>query len=118
MTLTGLTVRGRHGVFDFEKRDGQDFVIDMTVTFDVAAAAAADDVAATVDYGALARLAADIVAGPPRDLIETVATEIAETALARWPLRAVEVTLHKPHAPIPATFGDVAVTVRRERGRP
>lgn len=114
ITLTGLTVRGNHGVFDHEKRDGQDFVIDVTVWMDLAAAAAADDLAATLDYGELATLTDAIVAGPPRDLIETVAVEIAETALARWPIDAVEVTVHKPQAPILLQFADVAVTVRRE----
>lgn len=115
IALTGLTVRGYHGVFDHEKRDGQDFVIDALVWLDLSEAARTDDLAATLDYGALAELARAVVAGPPRDLIETVATEIAETALARWPVYAVEITVHKPHAPIPLQFADVAVTVRRSR---
>lgn len=115
IALTGLTVRGFHGVFDHEKRDGQDFVIDALVWLDLSEAARTDDLAATLDYGALAELAREVVAGPPRDLIETVATEIAETALARWPVYAIEVTVHKPHAPIPLQFADVAVTVRRSR---
>src|SRR3954453_18776772 len=69
--LRGLTVRGNHGVFDHERRDGQDFVIDITVWIDLEAAAASDDLADTLDYGALAKGAADIVAGTPRNLIET-----------------------------------------------
>ena len=72
--LRGLTVRGHHGVFDHERRDGQDFVVDITVWIDLATAAASDDLADTLDYGTLARRAADIVAGPPRKLIETVST--------------------------------------------
>ncbi len=76
--LRGLRIRGHHGVFDHERRDGQDFVVDITVWIDLAAAAASDDLADTVDYGALAQRAADIVAGPPRKLIETVAAEIAD----------------------------------------
>lgn len=115
IVLQGLTVRGRHGVFDYEKRDGQDFVIDVTVWMDLAPAARDDDLAATLDYGALAEMTRVIVAGPPRDLIETVAVDIAEQALRRWPVDAVEVTVHKPHAPIPLQFADVAVTVRRTR---
>lgn len=121
ITLTGLAVRGHHGVYDFEKRDGQDFVVDLTVWLDLTQAAVTDDLAATVDYGALAGLAADIVGGPPRDLIETVAAEIADSVMARYPAHAVEVTLHKPSAPIPLSFVDVAVTIRRSvnggRGR-
>ena len=113
--LRGLTVRGHHGVFDHERRDGQDFVVDVTVWVDLAAAAASDDLADTVDYGALARLTADVVAGPPRNLIETVAAEIAEAVMADERLHAVEVVVHKPEAPIPLTFADVAVVARRSR---
>ena len=113
--LRGLTVRGNHGVFEHERRDGQDFVVDVTVWIDLAAAAASDDLADTVDYGALAQLAADIVAGPPRNLIETVAAEIADAVMADQRLHAVEVVVHKPDAPIPLTFSDVAVVARRSR---
>ncbi|MEU0495140.1 dihydroneopterin aldolase [Mycobacterium sp. NPDC006124] len=113
--LRGLTVRGNHGVFDHERRDGQDFVVDVTVWIDLAAAAASDDLADTVDYGGLARLAADVVAGPPRNLIETVAAEIADTIMTDERLHAVEVVVHKPDAPIPLTFADVAVVARRSR---
>ncbi len=76
--LRGLAVRGNHGVFDHERRDGQDFVIDITLWIDLAAAAASDDLNDTYDYGVLAQRAAEIVAGPARNLIETVAAEIAE----------------------------------------
>lgn len=113
--LRGLTVRGNHGVFDYEKRDGQDFLIDLVVWFDQRAAAASDDLADTVDYGALAQGAADIVAGPSRDLIETVAAEIAEHVMGDARIQAVEVTVHKPSAPIPLVFQDVAVVARRTR---
>jgi dihydroneopterin aldolase len=113
--LRGLSVRGNHGVFDHERRDGQDFLVDVTVWLDLAAAAASDDLADTVDYGALAQLAADVVAGPPRNLIETVAAEIADAVMADERLHAVEVVVHKPDAPIPLTFSDVAVVARRSR---
>jgi len=115
--LSGLTVRGHHGVFDHERRDGQDFRLDLTVWADQRAAAASDDLADTVDYGALAQTAAEIIAGPPRDLIETVAAEIAEAVLAEPRITAVQVRLHKPSAPIPLEFDDVAVVITRERGR-
>lgn len=115
--LRGLSVRGNHGVFDHERRDGQDFLVDVTVWLDLAAAAASDDLADTVDYGALAQLAADVVAGPPRNLIETVAAEIADAVMADERLHAVEVVVHKPDAPIPLTFSDVAVVARRSRRR-
>lgn len=114
--LRGLRVRGNHGVFEHEKRDGQDFLVDITIWFDQRRAAASDDLADTVDYGALAQGAADVVAGPGRDLIETVAAEIAENVLTDERIHAVEVTLHKPSAPIPLVFADVAVVARRSRG--
>lgn len=115
--LRGLTVRGNHGVFDHERRDGQDFVIDLTVWLDLTAAAASDDLADTVDYGGLAQKAHDIVAGPPRDLIETVAAEIADDVMNDQRIEAVEVVVHKPQAPIPLTFSDVAVVAHRSRTR-
>ncbi|GBE67369.1 dihydroneopterin aldolase [Mycobacterium sp. MFM001] len=113
--LRGLTVRGRHGVFDHERAEGQDFVIDITVWIDLVDAAASDDLSDTYDYGVLAQRAADIVAGPPRNLIETVAGEIAEDVMKDKRIHAVEVTVHKPQAPIPQTFADVAVVARRSR---
>ena len=117
ITLSGLRLRGFHGVFDHERRDGQDFVVDITLWLDLSEAVAGDDLAATVHYGELAQLAAEIVAGPPRNLIEAVAGEIADRVMATYPLHAVEVTLHKPSAPIPLDFQDVSVTVRRSTKR-
>lgn len=113
--LRGLTVRGNHGVFEHERRDGQDFVIDVTVWIDLDAAAATDDLADTLDYGTLASRAAAIVSGPPRNLIETVSAEIAEDVMTDQRVHAVEVVVHKPSAPIPLTFHDVAVVARRSR---
>jgi dihydroneopterin aldolase len=115
ITLTGLRVRGHHGVYEHEKRDGQDFVVDVTVWIDLDRAAASDDVAETVHYGELASRVAEIVGGEPRNLIETVGTEIAENVMADGRAHAVEVTIHKPDAPIPLDFADVAVTIRRSR---
>jgi len=113
--LRGLTVRGRHGVFDHERANGQDFVVDITVWIDLAEAAASDDLADSYDYSALAQLAADVVAGPPRKLIEGVGSAIAEQVMADERVHAVEVAVHKPQAPIPHQFADVAVVVRRSR---
>ena len=113
--LRGLVVRGNHGVFDHEQRDGQDFVIDLVLWLDLSAAAASDDLADTVHYGELAQRAHDIVAGPSRDLIETVGAEIADDVMTDERVAACEVTVHKPSAPIPLTFSDVAVVTRRSR---
>lgn len=113
--LRGLRVRGHHGVFDHERRDGQDFVVDVTVWMDLAPAAASDDVTDTLHYGELAEAAAAIVAGKPYNLIETVAARIADGVMADARVIATEVTLHKPQAPIPLDFADVAVVARRSR---
>ncbi|KAA0917926.1 dihydroneopterin aldolase [Dietzia sp. ANT_WB102] len=114
--LRGLRVRGTHGVFEHEKRDGQDFLVDLVLWTDFTAAATSDDLADTVDYGALALYARDVVSGPSCDLIETVASRIADGVMEMAPAaHAVEVTLHKPEAPIPADFADVAVVARRSR---
>ena len=107
--LRGLTVRGHHGVFEHERRDGQDFVVDITVWIDLADRGGQRRPCRHLDYGALAQRAADIVGGPPRNLIETVAGEIAEDVMADERVHAVEVVVHKPQAPIPLTFADVAV---------
>ena len=115
ITLTGLTVFGYHGVFDFERRQGQEFTIDLILQVPLAAAAASDDVADTVHYGELADRVAAIVAGEPVNLIETLAQRIADAALDDARVAAVTVTVHKPHAPIEQTFADVSVTVRRGR---
>ena len=113
--LKGLRVRGNHGVFEHERHDGQLFIVDATLWADLRAAAASDDLADTLDYGALAQRAAGIIGGPARQLIETVAAEIAEDVMGDERVHAVEVVLHKPSAPIPLDFADVAVVARRSR---
>jgi dihydroneopterin aldolase len=111
--LTGLTAFGRHGVFGFERENGQDFTIDLRLSLSTRRAAESDDVADTVHYGELAEQVVAIVAGEPVNLIETLAQRIADAVLADERVRAVDVTVHKPHAPIAAQFSDVSVTVHR-----
>ena len=113
--LRGLRVRGRHGVFEHERRDGQEFVVDVTVWMDLAPAAASDDLADTLHYGELAERTAGIVAGEPCNLIETVVARVADMVMRDARVQAVEVALHKPEAPIPLEFADVAVVTRRTR---
>lgn len=113
--LTGLTVFGRHGVFEHERENGQDFVIDLRLHLALTDAAASDDVADTVHYGELAEKVAAVVSGEPVDLIETLAERISAVVLEDHRVQLVSVTVHKPHAPIPLTFSDVAVTVHRGR---
>lgn len=113
--LTGLRVRGHHGVYPFERTGGQDFVVDVELELPLGPAAASDDVADTVHYGELAGRLAEVVAGEPVNLIETLASRLVAVCLADDRVSAATVTVHKPSAPIPHTFSDVAVRLRRCR---
>lgn len=115
ITLTGLTVFGRHGVFAFEREQGQEFTVDVTLRLDLRPAAASDDVRDTVHYGELAEALALIIEGEPVDLIETLAERLADACLADERVHDTTVTVHKPHAPIERAFSDVSVTVHRSR---
>lgn len=111
--ITGIRGRGFHGVLDFERRDGQDFLVD--VAYDLPAPVGADDIAATINYAEVAQAAHDRITGDPVDLIETLAEEIAAAVLALGSPR-VTVTVHKPSAPIPVPFDDVSITIERTAG--
>jgi dihydroneopterin aldolase len=113
IALTGLRVWGRHGVLAQERRDGQDFVVDAMLTVDTRAAAASDDLGDTIDYAGVADRLAAVVAGEPVDLIETLAARLADACLQDERVISVRLTVHKPAAPIPHAFADVAVTVVR-----
>jgi dihydroneopterin aldolase len=113
IALTGLRVRGHHGVLAAERRDGQDFVVDAVLSLDTRAAASSDALQDTVDYGALAAQLADVVSGEPCDLLETLADRLAAVCLTHPQVFEVEVTVHKPQAPIPVAFEDISVTVVR-----
>lgn len=116
LSVTGIECWAHHGVFDFEKRQGQVFKVDLALGMDTSPAAASDDLADTVNYGTLV---ADVVAAverDPVDLIETVAQRIADVCLTNPKVEWARVTLHKPDAPIEATFSDVTLTITRRRG--
>jgi dihydroneopterin aldolase len=113
ITLTGVTAVGHHGVFDFERREGQPFVVDAVLYLDFAPAAASDDVRDTAHYGEVAQRITEWISGEPLNLIEALAVRIADSLLAEFRLQAVDITVHKPQAPIEVPFGDVAVTVHR-----
>jgi 7,8-dihydroneopterin aldolase/epimerase/oxygenase len=113
--LRGLTVRGRHGVYDFEREQGQEFRVDVTLQLDLEPAVASDDVAETVHYGELADRLAAVIAGEPVNLIETLADRLVTVCLADSRVQAATVTVHKPQAPIEHAFTDVAVTLHRRR---
>lgn len=118
IAVRGLSATGHHGVFEFEKREGQTFVVDVVLGVDTREAAATDDLASTVNYADIAAAVVALIEGEPVDLIETLAQHVADACLAREGVEAVEVTVHKPEAPVGVTFGDVTVTISRRARRP
>ena len=115
VVLRGLRGFGRHGWFDWEREQGQEFVVDVELVVDTSPAAASDDLADTVDYGALATDVVAVVEGEPVRLVETLAQRIADVCLRRDLVDAVTVTVHKPQAPVQVPVADVAVTIHRRR---
>jgi 7,8-dihydroneopterin aldolase/epimerase/oxygenase len=115
ITVTGLEAFGHHGVLPHERRYGQRFSVDLALEVDLAAAARSDALDDTIDYGRLSGDVAAIVAGEAVDLIEALAGRIAVRCLQDERVRAVEVTVHKPNAPVPVVAREVAVTLRRTR---
>jgi len=113
LAITGIECFGHHGVFEFERREGQVFRIDLVLGLDTSAAAASDDLHDTVDYGSLVMQVKAAVESDPVDLIETLAQRIADVCLLDARVEWVRVTVHKPDAPIDATFSDVALTITR-----
>lgn len=111
ITLRGLAATGFHGVLEHERRDGQTFSVDLR--FETALEPGHDDLSATVNYAEVASTVVDRITGAPVQLIETLASHIADDVLAINGVRTVEVTVHKPQAPVPVAFTDVAVTVIR-----
>lgn len=120
VTLTGLSALGFHGVFDHERRHGQTFIVDVSLEFDTRPAAESDRIDDTMNYASVAQLVHARIIGDPVNLIETLAENIAAdvfvmNADGAVGLTAVEVTVHKPQAPIEHEFTDVSVSIRRER---
>ena len=115
IVLRGLRGHGFHGVYDAERQTGQPFVVDVELVLDLRPAAASDDVADTVHYGELAEQVLAVVEGEPVALVETLAQRVAEVCLADPRVARATVTVHKPEAPVPVAFDDVAVTIVRSR---
>jgi 7,8-dihydroneopterin aldolase/epimerase/oxygenase len=115
VSLLGLRAFGYHGVLAGERAQGQEFLADAVLWIDTRPAAAADDLSLTVDYGELAGRLANIISGEPVSLIETLADRLATACLADPKVREVEITVHKPYAPVGVPVKDVTVTIRRSR---
>jgi dihydroneopterin aldolase len=116
ITIAGLESHAHHGVYAFEREQGQLFRVDAVLELDTAPAAAGDDLERTVNYAELAQGLHAVLAGEPVDLLETLAQRLADVCLAHPLVEAVEITVHKPHADLGVPFDDVTVAIRR--GRP
>jgi dihydroneopterin aldolase len=119
--IKGLRVFAHHGVFDFERQNGQDFYIDATVWVN-SKSAVTDDLKQTVHYGELAKLLVEAVKSQPVDLIEALAQRLLDLCLnfgggsVSGLVKKAKVTVHKPNAPIPHDFEDVSVTLKGRNG--
>jgi dihydroneopterin aldolase len=115
LAVHGIRATGYHGVFEHERRQGQEFVVDVTLGVDTRPAGAEDELAKTVDYGRLTLQIRKAIESDPVNLIETLANRVAERCLGDPLVQWVEVTVHKPHAPIGVPFDDVTLTILRSR---
>jgi 7,8-dihydroneopterin aldolase/epimerase/oxygenase len=116
MFLTGLLIHAHHGVMEHEERVGQRFILDLELSLDLADAARSDKLADTVSYAAIAETATRAFTARSYKLVEAAAGAVVDAILAGFArVTAVKITVHKPHAPIAATFADVGVTLVRSR---
>lgn len=116
MRIEGIEALGYHGVYDAERESGQPFIVDVELKVDLEKAGKTDDLNETLDYNDIAILIHNEIIGPPVKLIEALAERIAQKILKTYPtIEKVEVTVHKPRAPITVPFGDVSITIKRER---
>jgi dihydroneopterin aldolase len=110
--ILGISGWGYHGVLESERREGQEFHVDITMG--VSLVGLDDDLAKTVDYSVIAQRTHDVIVGEPHQLIETVAQRIVDSCRDFPQITHVEVAVHKPSAPIEVPFRDVVVRIRRE----
>lgn len=115
ITLRGIRARGYHGVLDFEREQGQDFIVDVILNVDLSRPGRTDELNSTIDYSQIAEAVVTEIQGPPLNLIEGLAQRIARRCLGYDKVKQVTVTVHKPQAPISVPFDDVAVTIIRKK---
>lgn len=116
IVLTGIHGFGYHGLFDQERKDGQDFFVDLTLAVDLSVASQSDAIEDTVNYAEITDLVVEEITTNPVNLIEKLAARIAERVLNQHAMViSVVVTVHKPQAPVAAQLKDIAVVVTRTR---
>jgi dihydroneopterin aldolase len=115
IVLAGMRFFGYHGVLPEERARGQEFIVDVEVEADLAAAGRSDALADTVDYREIYDAARAVTTGVPRQLLEVVAEEIAGRILALARVEAVTIRIRKPRSPLPGPLEHSAVEIRRSR---
>jgi dihydroneopterin aldolase len=115
ITIHGITAHANHGVYDWEREQGQTFRVDAVLELDTAPAAVGDDLEKTVDYAGIAQQLHAVLTGEPVALLETLAQRMADVCLASPLVDAVEITVHKPEARLGVPFDDVTVRIRRPK---
>ncbi len=114
ISIKGIKGFGYHGVFDFEKRDGQDFFVDIEVAVDLQNAGKSDSLQDSIDYSLLTSIAREEIEGEPVNLIERLAGKIADRILQQFSqATTVSITVHKPSAPVREDVTDISVTIKR-----
>jgi dihydroneopterin aldolase len=116
--LKGLALHAYHGVMQHEAKVGQTFFLDLQLYLELGNASRTDKLKDTISYDFVIKTVAEAFCGRRYRLVEAAAGAVADAVLARCPqARGVRVTVHKPHAPVAATFEDVGVTIERTRSR-
>jgi dihydroneopterin aldolase len=115
ISLTGISGFGYHGVLESERKNGQEFLVDVVLYCDLSEAGKSDDLSKTVNYADVAALIHKRIIGEPVNLLERLAELIAGDILTNFDINEIEVTVHKPQAPIPHSFTDVSVSISRNR---
>ena len=114
--ITGLAIHAYHGVMEHEGTVGQTFLLDLTLAIDLTEASRSDRIASTVSYNEVVDCVSRAFCADRFRLVEAAAGAVAEAILAHFPrITRVRVTVHKPHAPVAATFTDVGVSIERQR---
>ena len=117
--ITGLVIHARHGVMEHETEVGQRFVIDLELYTDLSESSHTDRLVDTVSYANVVTPATSAFKNTNYKLLERAAGAVADAILTTFSrIRAVKVTVHKPHAPIAAIFDDVGVVLTRNRHTP
>lgn len=114
ISIKGIRAIGHHGLLPDERVRGQEFIVDVALHFPLRDAGISDEITQTVDYGLIALIVNKHIIGEPVNLIETLAEKIASEILENSKIEKVEVTVHKPHAPIAVEFSNVSVSITRK----